>query len=102
MEHVILANQFYEIKAQFDQNRIGFLQNELEVCFTLVKVVETERKMGDFEHAKRALANAEEGHTTLRRFLCDPKHAKHIREEERRELTGLMEQLRSTLDSLER
>jgi len=41
----------------------------LEVLLTLATVVETERNLGNREHAERTLATIENGYTTLVRFF---------------------------------
>ena len=85
-----------------NRNRIDFLRTELELCFTFASIAETEHKTGSPEHAKRSVADAEKGYTTLQHFLSDPKHARHIRDDERRELTAGLERLRKILDGLAR
>ena len=88
-----------DLQYQFDKVRMDFLRTELEACSTFVGLAETERTIGNDEHAKRAAADAEKAYSTLQRFLSDPKHAKHINAEERQELTERMEELRKKLDS---
>jgi hypothetical protein len=83
-------------------NRIDFLRTELQTAFTFASVAETEQSMNNPEHATRSLADAEKGYATLIRFLSDPKHAKHITEEERVELSSGIERLRAQLDKLAR
>ena len=80
-----------------------FLRTELASCLTFASLAETERKIGNDEHANRTIADAEKAYATMeQRFLSDPKHAKHISDEEWRELTAGMERLRKTLDGLAR
>ena len=78
---------------------MDFLRTEVDACFTFIGLAETERRIGNDEHAKRAAADAEKAYATLQRFLSDPKHAKHITAEERQELAERMEKLRKKLDS---
>jgi hypothetical protein len=79
-----------------------FLRTELASGFTFASLAETERSIGNDEHAKRSIADAEKAYATMQRFLSDPKHAKHISDEGRRELTAGMERFRKTLDGLAR
>jgi len=90
----------HDLRAESNQNRINFLRNELSLCFTLVSVAETERNSGNNEHAKASLADAEKGYATVKRVLSDPKHAKHINDQERRELTEGMAEVRRKLDDV--
>jgi len=90
----------HDLRAESNQNRINFLRNELSLCFTLASVAETERNSGNNEHAKASLADAEKGYATVQRFLSDPKHAKHINDQEHRELTKGMAEVRRKLDGL--
>jgi hypothetical protein len=89
-----------QLSMETDRNRIEFLRTELQASFTFAKVAETEHSTGEHEHAARSLADAEKAYSTLLRFMSDPKHARHISEEERLELTTGMERLRATLDRL--
>jgi hypothetical protein len=93
------ANPSADLRSQSNKNRIDFLRTELDACFTFVSLAETERSIGNDEHAKRSAANAEKAYATVQRFLSDPKHAKHINDQERQELTERMQQLRKKLDS---
>lgn len=61
-------------------------------------VAETEKRTGNSEHAAQSLADAESGYATLLRFISDPKHAKHITEEQRAELNAGLAGLRAQLD----
>ena len=88
------------LEAENNQNRIDFLRIELTACYTFANVAETEHKAGDRETAERSRAAAEKGFATLQRSLTDPKHAKHISQQERDEFTAEFERLRKTLDSL--
>jgi hypothetical protein len=92
--------QLEELMAKSRQVRIEFLRTEVEACFSFAKVAETERQTGHDEAASRSIEHAEEAYTTLTRFLSDPKHAKHITDEDHRELTAAMERLREELDRL--
>lgn len=89
-----------EVQYQSDQNLLEFLRTELATCCTFLKVAETENEIGNQEHSKRSAADAEKAYATLPRFLADPKHAEHIKDEARRELTAGMKDLRLRLDKL--
>ena len=89
-----------DLQSQSDQNRVAFLRSELAICFTFANVAATERKLGNNEHAKRAMADAEKGYATMQHFLSDAKHAEHINDQERRELTEGMAEVRRKLDDL--
>ena len=91
-----------DLQAQSNQTRLEFLHSELAICFTFITLAETERKFGNPEDAKRPIADAEKGYAALQRFMTDPKHALHIGDEERREITEGMQEIRKKLDSLER
>ena len=70
----------------------------MELCFTFAKVAET---TDDDEAASRAIEQAEKAYSTLDHFLSDPKHAKHITDEEHLELKAALERVREQLDRLE-
>jgi hypothetical protein len=74
----------------------------LETCRTLANLAEFEQKSGNTEHAARSLEHAEAAYATMVQFMSDPKHAKHITEEQGTELRAGMGQLRETLDRLRR
>jgi hypothetical protein len=89
-----------QLTAALNQNRIDFLRKELQTCFTLAGLAKTEQDLKDLEHAAMSLAHAEEAYATLVRFLSDSKHAKHITERDRVELTAGMKRVRDQLDKL--
>ena len=93
------ADPSADLQSQLDKDRIEFLRTELNAGFTFVSLAETERSIGNDEHARRSAADAEKAYATLQGFLTDPKHSTHINDEERQELTERMEQLRKKLDS---
>ncbi len=53
-----------------DQNRVEFLGTELATCFTFADLADTEYNTGDREACERSLADAEEGYSTILRFMC--------------------------------
>ena len=65
-----------------------------------MSLAETEFEIGNREAATGSLQHAEEAYSTLARFLSDPKHNKDMADDERRELTAGMDQIREELDEL--
>src|SRR4051794_25922700 len=94
------SDQYADLAARTDQNRIEFLRSDLELCFTLTRLAETEYGLGNEEHADRSHSHAEEGYATLHRFVADPRHAEHIPPEIRRELTEGLDRLRAKVDGI--
>ena len=79
-----------------ERTRYEFLTTDLEVCFTLAKLVEERIRLNDREVAKQALVKAERGYDTIRRFLTDVRNTEH-----RKEIETKLNQLRTSLDALE-
>jgi hypothetical protein len=94
------SDKFADLEAQTDHNRIHFLQNDLQLCFTLVSLAETEHDVGHQEAAERSVVHAEEGYTSIQRFLSDPKHVDRIDGETRRGLAAGLVRLRARLDGI--
>ena len=78
-----------------EKTRYEFLITELEVCFTLAKLVEQQIRLNNLEVAKRALVKAERGYDTIRRFLTEVRNSEH-----RKEIEAKLNQLRISLDTL--
>ena len=93
------ASESVRLGEEANRKRIDFLRTELETSFTLASVAEAEQKRGA-PQAEQSLAHAETGYATLLRFMSDPKHARHIPEQETMELKAGIERLRAKLDSL--
>jgi hypothetical protein len=91
-----------ELKAEFDSNRVNFLKTEVALGFTFATVAARNYETGSQKAAERSMANSEKAYETASRFLSDPKHSKHLTEEEVRELTAELERLREKLDGLGR
>src|SRR5580704_6703456 len=89
-------------RAGRNQSRVDFLRTDLSLCFTFADVAATRLKMGNQESARQAIADAEAGYQTLSRFLLDPKHVRHLTDDEIRELTAELRRLRERLDGLQR
>jgi hypothetical protein len=62
---------------QANRNRATFLRTELQTCFTFIGLVETERNLGEPDHAARSLEHAERAYETLVHFMSDPKYVTH-------------------------
>jgi hypothetical protein len=93
------AFEAVRLQLEASRNLIGFLWTEVNTCFTLASVAEAEQERGE-QHAVQSLASAEIAYATMARFLCDPKHSKHIAEQDSEKLRAEMERLRATLDRL--
>jgi hypothetical protein len=78
-----------------ERTRYEFLTTDLEVCFTLAKLVEQQIRLNNPEVAKRALVKAERGYDTIRRFLTDVRNSEH-----RKKIEMKLNQLRTSLDAL--
>jgi hypothetical protein len=91
-----------KLKAEFDSNRVNFLKTEVALGFTFAAVAARNYETGNPEFAERSMANSEKAYETVTRFLSDPKHLKHLTEEEVRDLTAELERLRERLDGLAR
>ena len=79
-----------------ERTRYEFLTTDLEVCFTLAKLVEERIRLKDRGVAKQALVKAERGYDTIRRFLTDVRNTEY-----RQEIETKLNQLRTSLDALE-
>jgi len=88
------------LREALDSRRVEFLRTELTLCFTFIRLADTEHKIGGREHAQGFIKDAEKGYSTLQRFLSDPKHNRHLTEDETRELSGEMHRLRGEIDRL--
>ncbi len=87
-----------DLRRQVDANRVEFLRTDLSVCFTMIRVAETESRIGSNQAAERSLRDAEKGYRSLQRLLNDPKHAQHMRDEDLRQLTAELERLGQELE----
>jgi hypothetical protein len=65
-------------------------------------VAETEFQIGNHEQSRQSVRHAEQGYSTLKRFLSDPKHSDHIPDEKREEFAAEVKRLRAALDKLGR
>ena len=90
-----LAQRMADLHARTQQARIEFLQTDLDLCFSLVRIAETERQVGELGAAEQAFKKAENGYSAIWRFLPDVEHG-----EKRRELQSQLSKLREALDGL--
>lgn len=93
-----LETEQKRLAVQSNRNRIEFLRTELQTCFTLIGLAETEQRSGNLEHAARSISDANKAYATVIHFLSDPKHAKHITENERIELNSGLDRVQAHLD----
>ncbi len=79
-----------------------FLKAELELGFTFSTIASQRFESGYKEAAGKSLVNAEQAYKTVSRFLSDPKHAKQLKDDQIRDLSTELEQLREKLVKLDR
>ena len=84
---------------QAEQARLDFIKTDLEMCFTLTDIVETEYGLGNQEHAERTLAKAEKGYSTLVRLVSKTEK---LPVEIESELQTRLKKLRDRLDQVKR
>jgi len=88
------------LQARSHENRMTFLRTDLELCSTFAGLAEKSIAAGSHEEARRQIGHAEEGYSTILRFLSDPKHARHFSSSDIQELTAGVADLRQRLDRL--
>src|SRR4051812_22617806 len=76
--------------AEPGESRSNFLVTELEICSTLLKVVETELRAGWRDAAGRALEGAEKAYGMIQRLLPNRNHAEQTELELKSNLAGEM------------
>ena len=76
---------------------LNFLQADLALCFTFADRLKSELRIGNWDAARKVLAEAEKGHATIARFLPRVTDVKPRNEIKRR-----MNDLRTILDSARR
>jgi hypothetical protein len=91
-----------DLSAKLDGDRLEFLRTEIRLSFTLSEMAETEYDIGEREAGDRSLAHSEHGYATLRRFLTDPKHTRHLTQDQFQELNDGVQNLRQRLDDVRR
>ena len=92
-----LGERVEQVAAETEKNRYVYIRTDLEACFTVADIVNTESTYGDRKRARQALAIAQDGLDTAQRFLRDLKD-----EELRKELEAKAAALSERLNSLER
>jgi hypothetical protein len=88
------------LKTGSDNAQAGFFRVELALSSTLADIAETNFKNGNFQSAKRALRNAQQGVSTVQAYLKDPKHARHLTGKEQKEALHESERLQDRLNTL--
>jgi hypothetical protein len=94
------SNRLAKSTFQRNDQRVRFLRKELALSFTFALLAKTKYEVGNRESAERSLANAEKVYSEVRPFLADPVQFKHLRAEQKVELTAEIDRLRKSLDSL--
>jgi hypothetical protein len=85
------------LRDDFERVRFNFIRTDLDLCFTLATVAETEYRRGNREHAERTLATIEKGYSTLVRIFSQ---ANGLTAEEEMELWSKFQQLAGRLEGL--
>jgi hypothetical protein len=83
-----------------DDPQADFFRVELALCFTFADIAETNFRNGNSESAKSAMQKAQLGLATVQGYLKDPKHARHLTNQERKETKEESERLRKRLKTL--
>jgi hypothetical protein len=91
------AERLEDLHGQTEQNRLNFLRTDVELCFTLGGIVETEHTMGDPQHAARTLALFEKAHADLKRIFA---RRNHWEAQPAIEIRAKLSRLREMLDHL--
>jgi hypothetical protein len=81
------------------QTQLDFIRTDLDVCFTFATVAETAYRIGNPENAKRPLAEAEKGYSTLLRFVAQMTG---LAPQDQSDLESKLKRLRERLDELRR
>ena len=85
------------LRAATENVLLNFLQADLALCFTFADRLKSELRIGNWNAARKVLAEAEKGHATIARFLPRGTDVKPRNEIKRR-----MNDLRTILDSAHR
>jgi hypothetical protein len=86
------------LRDDIERVRLEFIRADLQVCLTLASVAETKYDLGNREPAKRTIASAEKGYSTLLRFFSQ---AKNLTPEAKEEIRLTFKRLRERLDGLQ-
>jgi hypothetical protein len=90
------------LRVKLDQGRLEFLRTDLDVSRTFADMAETEYELGHLEAAWRSLEHGEQGYATLRKFLTDTNHTRHLTGDQLQELKTGIEKLKQQLDGFRR
>ena len=93
------SHEWLALRDRTEEARLDFIWTDLGVLLTFAAVVETQYNMGNWEHAERTLASAEQGYSTLLRFFSK---AKRLTQGTEQELQSKFKHLRERLDWLQR
>ena len=96
------SDPYPNLQSDRDRHRVEFMKSELALCFTFSCIAARRYESGDQESATKSMANAEKAYETVIQFLSDPKHSKHLTDEERQNIEAELERLRERLDALQR
>jgi hypothetical protein len=88
-------DSFAKLHEESAYHRLEFIKTELKLCFTFSTIAAQK-----YESAANSMANAEKAYETVMHFLSDPKHAKHLTDEQTQDITAELERLRDRLDGL--
>jgi hypothetical protein len=89
-----------DLVSETDRLRLEFLSTELELSMTFIRLAKFEFESGDRLHGQHLLGEAGKACEVLRRFLADPRHARHLPEEEKRRLSDGVRQLDGHIKTL--
>lgn len=86
-----------DLDAATESILLNFLQADLALCFTFADRLNSELRMGNWDAARKVLAEAEKGHAAIARFLPRVTDV-----EPRNEIKRRMNYLRTILNSARR
>ncbi len=86
-----------DLDAATESILLNFLQADLALCFTFADRLNSELRMGNWDAARKVLAEAEKGHAAIVRFLPRVTDV-----EPRNEIKRRMNDLRTILNSARR
>ncbi len=78
----------------------AFFKVELSLCWTFADIAETHLGNRNAEAATSAIEKAQTGLSTIQGYLNDPKHARHLSEQDRERVDRESKQIRSRLNAL--
>jgi hypothetical protein len=90
--------EFEQLREQTEQRRLDLLRTDLNLCHTLVVLVESELAIHNHEHAVQTLALANKGHDDIRRLF---EQRSRWDDESTAEIAEKLNELRRSLDRLQ-